>query len=134
MSWNFEQWSWSSAPVAYSLIWPKSQIYDMIYNMMVLYRWGILLWCWKNPWTQFWIPTLHVNGHDPAEVPKFKYALSISYFVRNKTHLIISLFFNWPTTKKCAPYFRGRYSLKKLCFDLKLVDGKYLNGHNFSLT
>jgi hypothetical protein len=34
-------------------------------------------------------------------------AISIRNLVRNKAQLIISLFINRPTTKKCAPYFRG---------------------------
>jgi hypothetical protein len=34
-------------------------------------------------------------------------ALSIRKLILNKVQLIISLFLNWRTTKKCAPYFRG---------------------------
>jgi hypothetical protein len=80
--------------------------------MMVLFRSGILCWCWKNPWTPIWnLYSPWVQWPWSDQSPKIQVchdgALSIRKLILNKAQLIISLFFNWWTTKKCAPYFRG---------------------------
>jgi hypothetical protein len=87
---------------------PKNQIY----SMMVLFRSGILCLCWKNLWTPIW--NLYApwaqwswSGQSPKIQVCHDGALSIRKLILNKAQLIISLFVNWRTTKKCAPYFRG---------------------------
>jgi hypothetical protein len=53
-------------------------------------------------------------GHNPAKVPKFQnrawwYSIDRKFHANDKKSyiLLLQLPGNWPTTKKCAPYFRG---------------------------
>jgi hypothetical protein len=62
---------WSSAPVAYTSIRPKSQIFNIghdyalwIKNFMVMM---------KNPENLEFETWPMAHGHNPAKVPKFKY-------------------------------------------------------------
>jgi hypothetical protein len=65
---------WLSAPVAYSLIRPKSQIFNVehdyalwIRNFMVMKKTP------ENLDFETWGHGPMVHGHNPAKVPKFKY-------------------------------------------------------------
>jgi hypothetical protein len=82
------------------------------YGMMVLFRSGILCWCWKTPWTPIWnLYAPWVQWPWSKQSPKIQVChdgtLTIRKLILNKAQLIISLFVNWLITKKCAPYFRG---------------------------
>jgi hypothetical protein len=135
---------------------PKVQIY----GMMVLFRSGILCWCWKNPWTHGWIWNLYApwvqwpwSGQSPKIQVSHDGALSIRKLILNKAQLIMSLFVIWRTTKKCAPYFRGNTEFPiylKMCsknsslalskdskyqnseFEVHQVGPKYAGSQNFS--
>jgi hypothetical protein len=105
---------WSSVPMAYSLIWPKSRNSSVrdgtlsIRNFMLMF---------KKPMDPNFEPlrSIGFNGHYPSIVPKFNHrhdgALSIRNIALNQAQLIIShILVNWPTAKKCAPYFRGTWN------------------------
>jgi hypothetical protein len=101
---------WSPAPVAYSLIWPKSHISNIRHDGTLSFRNFIMkvmnvqnsqFWAFfgLRPWTGL-SPKNYKIGHDGI--------LSIENFIlmiKNQI-LLFQLPGNWPTTKKCAPYFR----------------------------
>jgi hypothetical protein len=62
---------WSAAPVAYSLIQPKSKIFNIEHDYALWIR--NLMVMMKNPTTSILRLVLMAHGHNPAKVPKFKY-------------------------------------------------------------
>jgi hypothetical protein len=84
----------SSAPVACSLISPKSQNSNIRHDGTLSIRNFMLVL--KNPMDLNFEPlrSIGINGHDPAKVQKFKYmhdgALSIRNFALNQAQLLIS--------------------------------------------
>jgi hypothetical protein len=56
-------------------------------------------------------------------------ALSIRNLILNKVQLIISLFVNWRTTKKCAPYIRGNTEFPIYLFVHNTLSGITFSGH-----
>jgi hypothetical protein len=63
--------SWSYAPVAYSPIRPKSQIFNIGHDYALCIRNFMVMM--KNPRTSIFRLGPMVHGHNPAKVPKFKY-------------------------------------------------------------
>jgi hypothetical protein len=62
---------WSSAPVAYSPIQPKSQIFNIGHDYALWIRNFIMMM--KNPRTSILRLGSMAHGHNPAKVPKFKF-------------------------------------------------------------
>jgi hypothetical protein len=62
---------WSSAPVAYSPIRPKSQIFNIGHDYALWIRNFMVMM--KNPRTSILRLSPMSHGHNPAKVPKFKY-------------------------------------------------------------
>jgi hypothetical protein len=62
---------WSSAPVAYSPIRPKFQIFNIghDYALWIINFTGMM----KNPRTSIFRLGPIAHGHNPAKVPKLKY-------------------------------------------------------------
>jgi hypothetical protein len=63
---------WSSAPVAYSSIRPKSQIFNLHDYTLWIRNFMVMM---KKPENKISILRLApmAHGHNPARVPKFKY-------------------------------------------------------------
>jgi hypothetical protein len=64
--------SWSSAPVAYSPIRPKSQIFNIGHDFVTLMIRNFMVMM-KNLRTLILRLGLMAHGHNSAKVPKFKY-------------------------------------------------------------
>jgi hypothetical protein len=62
---------WSSAPVAYSPIRSKSQIFNIGHDYVLWIRNFMVMM--KNPRTSILRLVPMAHGHNPAKVPKFKY-------------------------------------------------------------
>jgi hypothetical protein len=62
---------WSSAPVAYSPIRAKSQIFNIGHDYALWIRNFMVMM--KNPRTSILGLGPLAHGHNPAKVPKFKY-------------------------------------------------------------
>jgi hypothetical protein len=78
---------------------------------MVVYRSGILLWWRKTHRLQFWTPTHHwptaiIRPKSQNSNIRHNGILSLGNF-----SMMIKIHFARPTTKKCAPYFRGNTEL-----------------------
>jgi hypothetical protein len=63
--------SWLSAPVAYSPIRSKSQIFNIEHDYALWIRNFMVMM--KNPRTSILRLGPMAHGHNPAKVPKFKY-------------------------------------------------------------
>jgi hypothetical protein len=99
---------WSPAPVAYSLIRPKSHISNIGHDGTLSFR-NVIMMVKKIQESQFW--AYFVLRPWSGQSPKIGHdgILSIGNFILMiKNHILLfQLPGNWPTTKKCAPYFRG---------------------------
>jgi hypothetical protein len=62
---------WSSAPVAYSPIRPKSQIFNIGHDYALWIRNFMVMM--KNPRTSILRLGPLAYGHNPSKIPKFKY-------------------------------------------------------------
>jgi hypothetical protein len=60
---------WSSAPVAYSPIRPKSQNFNIVHDYVWNRNFMVKL---KNPGISILRLSPMAHGHNPAKVPKFK--------------------------------------------------------------
>jgi hypothetical protein len=66
-----DPWSLSSAPVAYSPIRPKSQIFNIGHDHVIWIRNFMVMM--KKPENLDFKTWPMAHGHDPVKVPKFKY-------------------------------------------------------------
>jgi hypothetical protein len=62
---------WSSAPVAYSPIRPKSQIFNIGHDYALWIR-NFMVMIKKNPRISILRLSPMAHGHNPAKIPKFK--------------------------------------------------------------
>jgi hypothetical protein len=74
---------WSSVPVAYSPIRPKSQIFNIGHDYALWI--GNFMVMKKNPRISILRLGPMAHGHNPAKVPKFKYK-ALWYSIDRKFH------------------------------------------------
>jgi hypothetical protein len=108
--------SWSSGPVAYSPIRPKSQIFNIGHDYAFWIRNFMVMM--KNPRTSILRLGPMAHGHNPAKVPKFKYIrhdgiLSIGNFMLmiNYHFSVFQMPSNMLKTKKMCSLFPWQHAI-----------------------
>jgi hypothetical protein len=98
----WDQSPWSPATVAYSLIRPKTHISNIGHDGTLSFRNFVML---VKKFKNHNFEPILAYGHDLAKVPEFRnwawwYSIGWKFHTDDKKSY-------QPTTKKCAPYFRG---------------------------